>query len=234
LRAAPLPGTRGERLELPAADELLATRTPRVEALVDAFQDHDCRTFIGHVKELLAHFVADALRELAPERDAYTVTALTAAGVRPQQRALLSGLVEAAVRQGVLQEVPGSRSGGEPAWRTTRAPEPDRLMADLLDRFPALAPELLMYARCGPRLAGVLNGTVDPMQLLFSDTERLAELHYTASVANQFLNRLAREMVEAIVDAWPEDRPLRILEVGAGTGATTAWLLPSLPPDRTA
>lgn len=234
LRAAPLPGTRGERLELPAADELLATRTTRFEGLVDAFQDHDCRTFIGHVKELLAHFVADALRELAPERDAYTVTALTAAGVRPQQRALLSGLVEAAVRQGVLQEVPGSRSGGEPAWRTTRAPEPDRLMADLLNRFPALAPELLMYARCGPRLAGVLNGTVDPMQLLFSDTERLAELHYTASVANQFLNRLAREMVEAIVDAWPQDRPLRILEVGAGTGATTAWLLPSLPPDRTA
>ncbi|MDQ3579938.1 MAG: class I SAM-dependent methyltransferase, partial [Actinomycetota bacterium] len=36
-----------------------------------------------------------------------------------------------------------------------------------------------------------------------------------------------------LVEAWPLDRPLRILEVGGGTGALAAALLPVLPPDRT-
>src|SRR5690606_8618345 len=37
----------------------------------------------------------------------------------------------------------------------------------------------------------------------------------------------------ALVTSLPADRPLRILEIGAGTGGTTAYLLPHLPPTRT-
>ena len=234
LRAAPLPGTGEDRVELPAAANLAAARATTVDGLIRAFQDHNCRSFIGPAKELIAHFVAAALQELAPGQAGYTVTALTTAGVSPQQRRLLERLIDLAVRQGVLQQIPSREAGGESSWRTVRTPEPRRLLTDLLDGFPVMAPELLMYARCGPQLSGVLTGAVDPMQLLFSDTERLAELHYTASVVNQFLNRLAGELLASIVDAWPADRPIRILEVGAGTGSTTAWLLPLLPAERTA
>ena len=234
LRAAPLPGTGEDRVELPAAANLAAARATTVDGLIRAFQDHNCRSFIGPAKELIAHFVAAALQELAPGQAGYTVTALTTAGVSPQQRRLLERLIDLAVRQGVLQQIPSREAGGESAWRTVRTPEPGRLLTDLLDGFPVMAPELLMYARCGPQLSGVLTGAVDPMQLLFSDTERLAELHYTASVVNQFLNRLAGELLAGIVDAWPAGRVMRILEVGAGTGSTTAWLLPLLPAERTA
>ena len=47
------------------------------------------------------------------------------------------------------------------------------------------------------------------------------------------MNSLVERAVTAAVARHPDDRPLRILEIGAGTGATTAHLLPHLPPDRT-
>ncbi|MFI1328900.1 class I SAM-dependent methyltransferase [Streptomyces sp. NPDC020845] len=174
-------------------------------ALTAAARRYDSPSFVRRVAHLTGHFVAAAVAELK------------ASGARPGNRRLYEKLRALAEREGV----PG------------RTPEPGRLLAELLRDFPAMAPELLLYARCGPQLAGVLTGDVDPMQLLFSDTERLAELHYTTSVAHQYLNRMARELLTGLVDAWPADRPLRILEVGAGTGSTTAWLLPRLPADRT-
>ncbi|MEU4894852.1 SDR family NAD(P)-dependent oxidoreductase [Streptomyces sp. NPDC044780] len=204
LRAAPLPGATGPA-GLPSATALAAARTAEVEALTTALRRHDSHSFVRRVKHLTAHFVVAALAELE------------AAGARPRNRRLHHRLRSLAEREGVLG----------------RSPEPRRLVSELLRDFPAMAPDVLMYARCGPQLAGVLTGDVDPMRLLFSDTERLAELHYTTSVGHQYLNRIARELITGLVEAWPADRPLRVLEVGAGTGSTTAWLLPRLPAART-
>ncbi|MFE1978986.1 SDR family NAD(P)-dependent oxidoreductase [Streptomyces hygroscopicus] len=204
LRAAPLPGATGPA-GLPTATALAAARATEMAALHEAARRHDSPAFIRRVKHLTGHFVTAAVAELE------------AKGARPADRRTYESLRALAEREGVLD----------------RTPEPDRLLAELLRDFPAMAPELLLYARCGPLLAGVLTGEVDPVRLLFSDTERLAELHYTTSVMHQYLNRMAGELLTALVDAWPADRPLRILEVGAGTGSTTAWLLPRLPADRT-
>jgi len=38
---------------------------------------------------------------------------------------------------------------------------------------------------------------------------------------------------QAIVKTLPLEMPLSILEIGAGTGATTSYLLPELPPEPT-
>ena len=43
------------------------------------------------------------------------------------------------------------------------------------------------------------------------------------------MNGLLRDAVAAVVAAWPEGRPLRILEVGAGTGSATGYVLPVCP-----
>ncbi|MFF7725617.1 SDR family NAD(P)-dependent oxidoreductase [Streptomyces sp. NPDC008001] len=45
--------------------------------------------------------------------------------------------------------------------------------------------------------------------------------------------RTARLLLSELVRRWPADRPLRVLEAGAPTGALTAALLPVLPPERT-
>ncbi len=45
-------------------------------------------------------------------------------------------------------------------------------------------------------------------------------------------NRMAAEALRALLAGLPSDRTIRILEIGAGTGATSEVLLPLLPPDR--
>ncbi|MGR6917469.1 methyltransferase [[Actinomadura] parvosata] len=60
------------------------------------------------------------------------------------------------------------------------------------------------------------------------DTGLLQHLYDVAPVC-RFTNRTARALLSQIIAAWPSNRPLRVLEVGAGTGGTTAALLPLLP-----
>jgi SAM-dependent methyltransferase len=49
----------------------------------------------------------------------------------------------------------------------------------------------------------------------------------------RYANAIVRALVEAFVHGMPARRPLRFLEIGAGTGGTTASVLPVLPPERT-
>ncbi|MGB0126281.1 MAG: SDR family NAD(P)-dependent oxidoreductase, partial [Rhodocyclaceae bacterium] len=69
----------------------------------------------------------------------------------------------------------------------------------------------------------------DPLALLFpggslADTEKL----YRDSPPAQAYNGLIAGIVAALAQAAPSGRPLRLLEIGAGTGSTTAHVLPRL------
>ena len=79
-------------------------------------------------------------------------------------------------------------------------------------------------------LAEILRGRREALQLLTDDASaKTLELIYDIDPVCRFHNRLARLLLEEIVRTWPSERPLRILEVGAGTGGLTAALLPILP-----
>ena len=62
----------------------------------------------------------------------------------------------------------------------------------------------------------------------------LAERLYAGANINRYANAIAGAAVEAAARTSKANRPFRILEVGAGTGGTSATLLPLLDPDRTA
>ncbi|WP_237111167.1 class I SAM-dependent methyltransferase, partial [Nonomuraea sp. MG754425] len=100
----------------------------------------------------------------------------------------------------------------------------------LLLRHPAHLAETALGARLGRHLPAVLRGERDPLDLLRHD-EPLRHL-YDVTPARRFTDRIARALLAQIIAAWPHDRPLRVLEIGAGTGGTTAALLPLLPPHR--
>lgn len=106
--------------------------------------------------------------------------------------------------------------------------------AQLQQNYPILRTELGLLKRCGENLSAVLQGHVDPVSLLFpeGDLSELSEL-YQNSVGPRVMNQLVQAAVSAITSQAAgqlrdSDRPLRILELGAGTGATTAYLLPEL------
>lgn len=80
----------------------------------------------------------------------------------------------------------------------------------------------------------LLKGQIDPLDLLFPDgsldtVESLYQFFPTAA----YFNSLGREVMKSLVKTWPLEKPLRILEIGAGIGGTTTSLLPVLPGDRT-
>jgi acyl transferase domain-containing protein/SAM-dependent methyltransferase len=96
-------------------------------------------------------------------------------------------------------------------------------------------PEFLTYVQiCGPRLANVLTGQESALDLIFPNGSfDLADGLYHRSAVSRYLNGMVRSAVDAAAASLPSQRQLRVLEIGAGTGGTTAALLPWLDPKRT-
>jgi acyl transferase domain-containing protein/acyl carrier protein/SAM-dependent methyltransferase len=119
----------------------------------------------------------------------------------------------------------------------THVPVPTRsssdLLRELLDKYPehACCNELAFWT--GSHLAGILTGSEDGIKLIFG-TERGREL--VAAVYADFpLNKLYYDQMGDFLrrlassnSRRPEHGPLKVLEMGAGTGATTNSLVPLL------
>ena len=71
------------------------------------------------------------------------------------------------------------------------------------------------------------------VELIFPEHGMAAEALYDSAPFARFYNDVFRSTVRRLVADWPAGRPLRILEIGGGTGGVTAAILPLLPPERT-
>ncbi|TVP42126.1 MAG: SDR family NAD(P)-dependent oxidoreductase [Gemmatimonadales bacterium] len=152
-------------------------------------------------------------------------------GVAKRHHRLLVRLLEMLDEDGVLTR---SGAGWRVAGRSHADGDPDALFRDLQRGFPDFEIELELARRCAAALGGVLRGEVDPLELLFPggslhDAERL----YGETPSARAWNDVVAKAVHLAVEDLPAGRRLRILEVGAGTGGTTARVLPVLPEDRT-
>lgn len=56
---------------------------------------------------------------------------------------------------------------------------------------------------------------------------------YSESSLARYCNGILKDLVEATIQSRDQNKQIRILEIGAGTGATTRFLLPVLPPSTT-
>ncbi|KDB53392.1 hypothetical protein X805_09770 [Sphaerotilus natans subsp. natans DSM 6575] len=157
-------------------------------------------------------------------------------GVVPAHRRLTGRLLEILGELGWLVRDEGTGTD----WTVRAVPaEPD--LAALHARFEAdhgahaqgLPPEALLLRRCGDRLLDVLQGRVDPLELLFPEGDtRTAHRLYAESPIHRLMNDRTAELVARLMAALPAERGLRLLEVGGGTGGTTVGVLPRLPAQR--
>jgi 3-oxoacyl-(acyl-carrier-protein) synthase/NAD(P)-dependent dehydrogenase (short-subunit alcohol dehydrogenase family)/SAM-dependent methyltransferase len=157
--------------------------------------------------------------------DADTIDTRVVAG----QRRLLASLLEQLEQRGFLSH----RDGG---WTVVRSAAVDapRAMRELVAGHPAASAELRLLERCGGRLADVLDGSCDPLTLLFpSDQAPGAADLYRHAGGFRVMNDLLGDAVRRLVRDLPADRRLRVVEIGAGTGSATASVLAHLPADRT-
>ena len=95
--------------------------------------------------------------------------------------------------------------------------------------------EILEYVKnCATLLPRIVTGRESALESLFPrGSFELATGLYERSTALRYINGLASAGMEAISNALPSGRTLRVLEIGAGTGGTTSWLLKALPANRT-
>ncbi|MCG8312770.1 MAG: SDR family NAD(P)-dependent oxidoreductase [Pseudomonadales bacterium] len=98
-----------------------------------------------------------------------------------------------------------------------------------LSEFPESKAECALVCRCGESLVDVLIGAKDAITVLFPDGDlSLLTALYETSPGAQVMNQQVVATVDKIISNFPQNRTLKILEVGAGTGGTTAHLLPLL------
>lgn len=151
-------------------------------------------------------------------------------GVADQHRKLLGRMLEMLQEDGILK-----RDGSQ--WEVKSVPEtkdPDQIWSALMEQYPEYGAELALLGRCVRGLSDVLRGESDPMHLLFPDGSiTLAEKLYQDSSLSRITNAIARKTMSMVAGRIPEGRVIRILEIGAGVGGTTAHMLPELPEDRT-
>jgi L-cysteine---[L-cysteinyl-carrier protein] ligase PchF len=90
--------------------------------------------------------------------------------------------------------------------------------------------DLLAYVgECIQNLPGLLAGTVDPLGLFFPEgTVDTATAAYRDNLISRYTNRLVVSGVAARARQANRARPLRVLELGAGVGGTTAGLVEAL------
>lgn len=186
------------------------------------------RDYTPRADALCAHFAAAALAKLWPLETPFDIDALLGAGVAPRYARLLTALTVMVEEDGLAERI------GSSAWRLTAAGEPERLFASMVWDFPYHVAELTLLSQCGGALADVLLDRVAPLTLIFPEGGAATAEHiYDSAPFARFHNALARTLVERIAAEAPPDAPLRILEIGAGTGGFTAGILPLLPSDRT-
>ncbi|MCC7368641.1 MAG: SDR family NAD(P)-dependent oxidoreductase [Chloroflexi bacterium] len=219
-------------IELPRIASGVDLRAPAVrEACVLARFE----PFVLRLEQVSFEYILQALSALgwkAREGDRFATDALaTQLRIDGRYGQLLERFLAILEEEGVV------RRDGD-GWCVLRAPQtpddPTRACEALLSEFPETSSQIALTRRCGSQLAGILRGEIDPLQVLFpGGSLDLAESLYLNSPSAVAYNSLVQEAVTRFVNQSPVDRTIRILEVGAGTGGTTAHLLPHLPADRT-
>ena len=188
---------------------------------------------LDELQKLGVPIIVHALQQLGCDIQSgrrFTDADLAGLGVAPQRQRLFERLLQ------ILAEAKVIRRNGA-AWDAVLRPEIQdsaQSSADLLARFPEAHAEITLLERCGAGLTAVLRGERDPLELIFpaGDVSEVTHI-YQDSPGARVMNTLLQQTVYSLLSALPSGRPLRILEIGAGTGSTTSYLLPQLPAAQT-
>jgi amino acid adenylation domain-containing protein len=150
-------------------------------------------------------------------------------GVAPRNIRLFARLMAMLAEDGTLRR-------DETNWEVVGpliSGDPDRACESGLEIFGDVDAEILMLRRCGAELARVLTGQQDPLQLLFpGGSFKEAHKLYIDSPYARTYNAALGEALASSIASLPPGKLLRVLEIGAGTGGTTTYVLPLLPADE--
>lgn len=217
---------------IPAATILEAFRESK--ALTDQFiEDHRCvgylETIMPKQAQLCVRLAAEAFQQLGCDLEsAKSGQILKQIPHLPEHGRLVNYLYK------MLEETRIIDLDG-PIITRTAIPLPASSSHIILQGLVQNHPEHVFASQLchwtGSKLADVLTGKADGLKLIFAN-ERGREL-VSGLYGDSLLNKLAYSQMadflgRLIAKLAPYQGPLKILEMGAGTGGTTKWLLPLL------
>lgn len=203
-----------------------------VHELLQAEVPADEADLLADVETLCCDYVAAAMVELGfdfmPGAELTPSDFMRSARVQLRHERLFERMLQMLTEVGTLERVADR-------WCVSKPHASSTGITELRKRYARRSVVLELTERCGSQLAGVLRGEADPLQLLFPQNSDIsAEKLYRDAPGAKVLNALAAEAVLHAVSRAPAGRMVRVLEIGAGTGGTTAAILPRLPMDRVA
>jgi len=197
-----------------------------VDGWYERYRINQYLQLLGGLEELSLAYILAAFRDLGwhfePGARFTTMEIMAEFKIADRYQRLTRRLLGILVEENMLSRV-------EEDWEALRDfPELDSrtILAELQQQHSLFEGEMLLTDRCANRLADVLRGHQDPLQLLFpegsmGDVEKLTE---SSPVARAY-NEMVGEAVALALKNLPQGRPIRILEIGAGTGGTTSSIL---------
>lgn len=212
-------------------DEILAR--PIDKRFLDVFEPD--------LDKITGMYINDAMKEMAIEADYATDfrvgTEFTTEELRDRFKVverhyrLFTHMLNILKIQGYLERL------GENKWKVVKLPEEQpaiERMKELQEKHPEFTYELDLLERTGPAIKDVIQGTTDPVQLIFpeKDWDKVVEYYIHAHSFSKY-NEILSKAVEEMIKDLPEEQTLRVLEIGSGTGGMTQAVLPKLPAERT-
>jgi polyketide synthase PksN len=233
LRVRPVAGETGADLGAMArrAEAFLSGATESIGAAGDPEAADAFRQIV--VAELMAFFQRSGTFPKPSERVDAAGWARRL-GILPKYERLFDALLDVAVRGGFLAR------DGNALMATAQAAELPGLVDSLPARrdalaraHPVVAPHLELLAACVAGFPAVLSGAKGYAEIMFpGGSMHLVEGIYRGNATADRPHKVMAELVLGAVElAVPtRDRPLRIVEIGAGTGGTSAFVLEALAP----
>lgn len=189
-----------------------------------------CEEFIPGAEEIAIAIFCNVLEELgSPIRSAAPGTKLDRIKHAPQHRKYVDYIYKVLEKKAGLVEL----NGPAIVRTSTQCPsnDLDPMFEALLRKRPAQDAEIKLMKLMSPKIAKCLGGDGEAIHFLFGSREGrilLDKLYATSDASSAILQQL-ESFLKEIGSDWPSHTtPLRILEIGAGTGGTTSTVVPAL------
>jgi acyl transferase domain-containing protein/NADPH:quinone reductase-like Zn-dependent oxidoreductase/SAM-dependent methyltransferase/acyl carrier protein/short-subunit dehydrogenase len=174
--------------------------------------------------QLAAATLAAGVREMASAAGAKELSSDSLRVIEPMQHVFNRFMTSLAKRGWI--EANGSGYYPTPAFYQAADSASDVLRKFVADHPGYLAEAMLCTANCA-ELGAILRGEKDAVQVLFAgNSAELLDHFYCEGLYTSHWLAAITAAIQETVRHLPEGRPLRILEVGAGTGGLSAHLLP--------
>ena len=219
----------------PTSEYLLDAATKAIDAMNGEAEKHGTLAtygdFLPELDLLCTTYILEALKELGinlQEGEHVSPVDLHGTfGVKPEHRRLMQRLFAILEEDGIVRRKGDAWVFGRvPSSNSTSRPRP------AAGEIPGVRGGA-EFPCPGSYLARVLRGQMSAVEALFPNGSlKLAEQLYQNAPAARMFNQALAEAVRRAVRAYPADRLVRVLEVGAGTGSATSQILPLLNEER--